>query len=390
MYTEQLKIDYPKETAVFCKIDYYTAVFYNSSFEKVLNDFLELGFDFSDPVLQSTYTRQAGYEDVICYTFGSGRVTAAYKNVVEDGESPFDTIYESVRLELSGKALDELRNHYDYPDYLDTVLHKFLPPDELGQRSMSVTRCDFAFDFVNYKFNIYERCREELRSLASENGTIKVKGRCRPVNFSVRSGAERTIYIGSNKSEKLIRIYDKAFEIQCKKGGIGKLPDPSINYDVKMWHRVEFQCRREWAEYFLLNAQDYLQVLKYVYSEYAFQDQQGNVTEFWQDLFDWILIPSIVQNAKYEHQKLTVESLKRQYRLCLFILNVFMAWFGKEKVFNDAILNFENAFSDEFYNSYQTRKILQRISILSGNRDYTHLKGAEAVSKNGNVILKLK
>lgn len=390
MYNEQLKIEFPKEMAVFCKIDYYTAVFYNSSFEKVLNNFLELNLDLSDPVLQSTYTRQVGYEDVVCYTVGSVRVTAAYKNVVEDGSSVFDTIYESVRLELSGSALDELRSGYEYPEYLDVVLHKFLPPDELGQRSMCVTRCDFAFDFVNYKFNIYDRCREELRSLASENGTIKVKGRKRPVNFSIRSGAERTIYIGSNKSEKLIRIYDKAFELTKKRGGIGKLPDPMIDYDVKMWHRVEFQCRREWAEYFLLNAQDYLQVLKYVYSEYAFTDQQGVVTEFWQDLFDWKLIPSIVQNAKYEHEKLTVESLKRSYRSSIFIINAFMAVFGKKKVFDDLEMMFEIAFSDEYFNSYQTRKLLKRIEILTGNKCFTNLNGAEAVSKNGNVILKLK
>lgn len=385
----QLRLEFPKEMAVFCKIDYYTAVFYNTSFENVLNGFLELGFDFSDPVLMSTYTRQAGYEDVIVYTFGSARITANYKFVVQDGSSVFDTLYESVRLELSGKALDELRGIYQDQFELDRILHKILPPDELGQRSMAVTRCDFAFDFVNYKFNIYERCREELRALSSENGTVKVKGRGRPINFSVRSGSERTIYIGSNKSDKLVRIYDKDFELS-KKGGLGQLPDQSINYEVKMWHRVEFQCRREWAEYFLINARDYLQVLQYVYSEYAFTDQQGNVTAFWQDLFDWNLIPAIGQNAKYEVQPMSVQSLKRMYRTSASLLCAFMAVLGKEKVFEDLCLMFETMFSSEYHNSYQTRKMLKRIDILTGKRDYKNLHGANAISIDGNVILKLK
>lgn len=386
---DQLKIDFPKNMAVFCKIDYYTAVFYNTTIESVCNDFLHLNFDFSDPLLCEVYTRQKGIEDLLIYEFLSGRIEVSYRFIVKEGSSVFNSVYEKIRLDLSGKALDRLREFYGDHEVLDRVLHTFLPPDELGQRSMQVTRCDFAFDFVNYKFNIYDRCREELNNIGYD-GRVRIK-RGQPVKYSIRNGSERTIYLGATRSEKLIRIYDKKFEMESKKGGLGTLPDMSIDYDVNTWHRIEFQTRRGWAEYFLINAQDYLQVLQKLYSDYAFLDQQGNITNFWQELFDWELIPAIGQNAKYEVQPMTLQSLKGQYGSSVLLLCAFAAVFGKEKIFDDIQLAFANQYSPELINSYQTRKMLKRIDVLTGKKNcYSDLAGADLVAVDGNFILRLK
>lgn len=379
-----------EKTGIFCKLDYFQAVFDDVDFNYVVNDFLEMDITFTDDVFNSAYERQYGYDSHLVFNIGPVQISAKYDQVICAGESVFSSVYSKVFLIISGQALDFLRSYYASPEEVDRILRKEPKLDKLGQPIWRVTRADFAFDFVNYKFDIYETAARELRSCASEQGTVKVKGLCRPISYSVRSGSEKTIYLGKGRSDRLLRIYDKKLQL-TKNGQLTELPDASIDYEIISWDRIELQCRNNWAYHYLYHSEDFMQVLREIYEYYSFIDKEGNVTDFWKSLFDWQEIPAIIQNAYFEKVPLSREVLDRQYDIGKQVILAYMAFFGKDYVYRDLEKEFYKSFLPDRLSSRRTKKLLRRIDCLNDfNNDNSHLLGAAVVNRAGKSILVLK
>lgn len=380
-----------EKTGIFCKLDYFQAVFDDVDFNYVVNDFLEMDVTFTDDVFNSAYERQYGYDSHLVFNIGPVQISAKYDQVICAGDSVFSSVYSKVFLIVPGQALDFLRSYYDSPEEVDRILRKPPELDKLGQPKWRVTRADFAFDFVNYKFDIYDTAAWELRKCATEQGTVKVKGLKRPISFSIRSGSEKTIYLGKGRSDRLLRIYDKKLQL-TKDGQLIELPDDSIDYDIVSWDRIELQCRNNWAYHYLYHSEDFIQVLREIYEYYSFIDKDGNVTDFWKSLFDWQSIPAIIQNAYFEKQPLSREVLDRQYDVGKQVIAAFMAFYGKEYVYRDLESEFYKLFHDDGVRTSRRRlRLLRRINCLNDfKNDNTHLLGAASVCRSGKNILVLK
>lgn len=380
-----------EKNGIYCKLDYFQAVFDDVDFDYVANHFLELGITFTDEVFNSAYERQYGYDSHLVFNIGPVQISAKYDQVVCAGDSVFSTKYSKVFLIISGNALDFLRSYYPSSEDVDRILRKEPELNLYGNPIWHVTRADFAFDFVNYKFDIYETAARELRSCASEQGTVKVKGLGRPISFSIRSGSEKTIYVGKGRSDRLLRIYDKKLQL-TKDGQLTELPDDSIDYSIDSWDRIELQCRNNWAQHYLYHSDDYVQVLREIYNYYAFLDKEGNITSFWQDLFNWEEIPSIIQNAYFEKKPICREVLDRQFDSGLQVMCAYAAVYGKEYVYNQLDKAFYNVFHNDDTNTRRRRKrLLRRVDCLNDfKNDNTHLLGASVVNRAGKSILVLK
>lgn len=380
-----------EKTGIFCKLDYFQAVFNDVDFNYVVNDFLEMGVTFTDEVFNSSYERQYGYDSHLVFQIGPVQVSARYEQVISASDSVFSSVYSKVFLIISGQALDFLRSYYSSAEDVDRILCKEPKLDKLGQPIWHVTRADFAFDFVNYKFDIYDTAACELRDCASPNGTVKVSGLKRPISFSIRSGSEKTIYLGKGRSDRLLRIYDKKLQL-TKNGQLTELPDDSIDYNIDSWHRIELQTRNNWAHHFLYHTEDYIQVLREIYNYYAFIDSNGNITSFWQDLFDWELIPQIIQNMHFERKPLSREVLDKQFDVGIQVILAFAAFYGKEYVYEKINKAFYQVFHDGDCNTKRRRlRLLRRIDCLNDfKNDNSHLLGAAVVNRASDSILVLK
>lgn len=128
-------------------------------------------------------------------------------------------------------------------------------------------------------------------------------GRSGGMCYSVRLGDQKTIYLGSGKSNKLLRIYDKKLQYQNK---LGECPYNEGAEVPESWIRLELQCRRETECHKLLYGSngDIMKVLRYIYDEFALVETDGSkygkerhVSEVWISLWDWETIGKIIQNA---------------------------------------------------------------------------------------------
>lgn len=375
---------------IFCKLDWFQAIFYDVTFDYVLNHFLEMNIGLDDAVTNASYERHYGcYDHQMVYDINGVTVSANYERVVSCEGNPFSTTFSRVMLIIGGKGLDFLRAWYDDPEDLDRILRKQPEVDAFDENIWRVTRVDFAFDFVNYKYDIYNTMFNELQELSYE-GRIKTKGIKSPISYSARTGSEKTIYIGKNRANRLLRVYDKKLE-QMKDGVLSSLPDDSVDYDVESWERMELQTRNNWAEYYFYGCHDYLQVLRSIYDYYSFTDREGRVSDFWQNLFDWEEIPVIIQNAKYSKLKLTKDTLVEQGRTSMDILCAFAAVYGLDWVINNLRERFSSHFWSENYKSRRTRKLLRRIDCLNDfKNDSSQLQGAKVANYDGRSILQLK
>lgn len=221
-------------------------------------------------------------------------------DVEELDVSVFDWVFPYVNITLSGSTLEFLRQ--SGVDVNSILFKPLLLPEGA---SYHVTRVDFAFDLVNYMPNFLDDCLEQVKRSALPSGRLMSKGQG-GMCYTVRKGnKEKTLYLGSTKSNKLLRIYDKNMQYQFKQGSNpyaegDELPDS--------WIRVELQTRRaEECHKLLYGCEgDMLKVLRYVYDNFALVESDGSkygqerhVSECWITLFDWEGISKIIQNANF-------------------------------------------------------------------------------------------
>lgn len=342
------------ESGIFCKIDWFSAVFNSCS----INDILAwLGIDHeSDDFFSRSFSRALGYDTQVTYAFDGVSIAVSYSLInhyaVDNTDiSVFDFVFDRLRLDISGTGLDAMRDKWldmghaagDFDDYLRQI-----PVLERGD--MHVTRCDFAFDLIDY-------CPDFLDSVISFCNSVTSSGGTRlPVctsngsslnggyKFSVRSGDQKTVYVGSPRSDKMLRIYDKRMQLTTDDGIWLK---NAGHQDCLSWIRVELQTRNGIAHGLCYGDGDFLSIFRYIYDTYAFRDlaspsNRSVVADFWDNLFTWEQLPPIRQNLhSVPLVPVTVRAKRYIYSSAFKSLMVLFASEGVSKTISDLASYFE-------------------------------------------------
>lgn len=281
------------EGRIFFKIDWFSMVFNDRCFNDVLK---WLGIDhFVSDFLDRQYLRSATWMPSLVFSYeGISLETSTYHvyGISEGDESVFDKIVPQLRLDISGSGLDFLRSQG-----LD-VDHYLRDWDQIPQPA-HITRCDFAFDLINYKPEILDLMIQHCRENATGSGRIQIFQK-QALKFSIREGDQKTLYIGGATSDQMLRVYDKKLQFTDRRTGVYK-DNPYNNPDS--WIRFELQTRNKKAHKYTYNTeQDAFALFKQIYLDYSFSQHirrggvEYKVCEWWQDLFDWDRLSLIVQN----------------------------------------------------------------------------------------------
>lgn len=290
-------------------IDWFQGVFYNVDFSYIFHDFLGLSHvPFEDPAVMKAMEYRLGYDWQLGYNYEGIIVTTHKNNLLtaqDDASDVFHYVFEHIQLKISGDGMRFLRSVV--PD-IEYRLHKQMHIDH-SCGTFHITRCDFAFDFLNYRTDILGELQSYLDQLYWDGArAVPVLSSKCPLKYSMRTGDQSTCYIGGTRGNKLLRVYDKLIE---SNGDLSKLPC-EVDFPVDSWCRVELQTRNEYSHKLLYGTNDGLIRLKELHTLFLFCDSERNPLAWWRDLIDWDTIGSIVQNAKYVEPVLTKSKLENR------------------------------------------------------------------------------
>lgn len=281
---------------VVFKIDWFTAIFEDCTFRDVLD---WLGVDpliYEDDFLRQEHLRSQGLDEVTIFEYEGisleCRNSLLYNLDIED---KFISVLPKIRLDISGTGLETLRQ-------MGINVDLFLRDPTKKYRSMHVTRCDYSFDFINYKPEFLDHLIEYCESNHTESNRLCCIGLTAALRYSVRTGDQKTLYIGSTTSDRLLRIYDKKMQYTDPVTGLYFKTNPYE--DPESWIRLEFQTRSKFADQFIYSLEDGLSVLKWIYERYAFADlstpaHRREPAAFWQQLMNWDEIPKLYTNYSF-------------------------------------------------------------------------------------------
>lgn len=299
------------KSGIYAKLDWLTLMFHDCSLNDVLEYFNQT--EFVSEFAGNMYEK-AGIQDNFVFVYNYIRIEIAkFYFYSQSSDTPvFDMVVPFIRVDLSGKALDYLRScEFDFYELR-------------AQRcllSYHVTRCDWAFDFVDYKPGFVDHLIEHLQTHSLASGRVPLASTHGAVKYSLKLGSEKTVYLGATKSDKLLRVYDKALQLKDADTGLWK---EEIPYDKELssWYRIELQTRNKTAHGLLMPGIDgqimeYIDILKYIFDSYSFADGtvDGNnvkrqIVDFWYSLFPWNEVQKkIIQNANYVQPKSYAERL---------------------------------------------------------------------------------
>lgn len=314
--------NYNGSSAICYKIDAVTIVFENCSFVNVL-DAVGLS-DFLTPdfvqLFSSRYLSSYGYAADVKMSFdGIGLQSRVHevlnafdlKNIdLIDSIDPhefFEKKLGYIRLDMMGKALDYVRSRGI--DIDNWVFKPFL--DQLPEgAAYHFTRLDVAYDLLDYKPEFIKLCKAACHLYQSDEHRISCAGINSGTTWSERNGDQDTLYLGKGSGDRMLRIYDKKLQYVQSGKYYSDCPyffENNITGEKLLpnsWIRIELQCRREKQCHNILYGENasFLGIFKYIYETYAIRQGQGRnvpVCEFWDDLFDWEIIPTIIQKTNY-------------------------------------------------------------------------------------------
>lgn len=277
---------------IYCKIDWFTVMFEDHTINDVLT-FLKLS-NFASEFSQNIFERCHGYDDYFVFHYEGISIEARkmYLYGSQEGDL-FDLTIPQLRLDISGTGLDYLRSTgINVESYFRTVSNY---PERFH-----LTRCDFAFDFINYMPDLCDKVIDHCLNHHLDSDRIAIYQMPSGYKYRVALGGQKTLYLGATTSERMLRIYDKRLQYIDHRTGIYVKDNP---YDNPVsWIRVELQLRRKSAAKICLSDSDSISILKYIYEQYCFADTEHTTqnnrrpVEWWSAIFDWDRIPQIIQN----------------------------------------------------------------------------------------------
>lgn len=284
---------------VYCKLDWLSIIFKNVDIQSVL-DYIKIGDCVSD-FLKGFYRFDSGLDQRFTFTYNAIRieVKTKYLWMYPVDENIFNFVIPEIKLDLSGSALDWLRaNGLNVDEYF-----KFNPFSS-DPESYHFTRVDYAYDFINYAPTFMDELVNFCLNYHTASGRIIRYKDSGSLVYSLKLGKEKTVYLGSVKSEKLLRCYDKRLEHVDLETGVYNKSNPYDNPDS--WFRLELQLRKYSANGSMKDLQSSFEsVLRQIFEYYSFADPgkhhlDRRPIDFWGKLLPWYdLKDRIIQNAKY-------------------------------------------------------------------------------------------
>lgn len=303
------------------KIDWFSAVYKDYTIQEIASLYR---IDVALPAyMEHSFSTSIGGTEFIAYDwmgckwFISNVDLSAIDPAILSTEGIFHVRFPKIKFDLSGLALEYLRHHFfegvNSSDTLDSWLR-------VPQKDVVATRLDVAFDFVNYKPELFHDMAEWVKYQESQgNYRLLCAGLPSGLTYSLRMGDQSTLYLGSTGCDKLLRVYDKKRQFYDPVKNIWTVPESSLSYGfVESWNRIEFQLRRQPANDVLYNeylndADFYKCVLQLVFKRYAFRDPSVSIdhkapvimpfwlslTPEWDRWMDLIPIKNFVESEPY-------------------------------------------------------------------------------------------
>lgn len=298
-------------------LDYFSHIFNNCTLRDVaewlnipdaLPDFLNNAF--SVPTARMMY---------FCYRYNHVKFFVPFLSIQKvkmsvdiESQEIFDLVFEEVKIDISGDGLNWLRVKYreiGMAETPDEYLRK-LPDIKRKNTETHITRCDIAFDLIDYNRAFLDDCVAYVQVLQEMGVSRIATGGVGGMKAEVHSGTDqKTLYLGTTQSDNMLRIYDKKLQYTDVRSGTWKKPCP-YGDDVKSWIRIELQLRNKQAHSVLYGSSDLtfnewaFTVFKFIYQRFAFMDKDydltyrsgGKVEKFWSALYEWDKLPSLIQN----------------------------------------------------------------------------------------------
>lgn len=316
---------------IYSKIDWYSCV-YNGYDPRSVLEWLNMYDTFVDLMKVHQMESDTGLGSFVVISVNGISLqfqVIEYDQLMADFEGSIISLYAHefswMKLDISGSGLDYLRDNGICVDDLFSDPLSRLQPDSERKRDFHVTRCDFAFDFVNLYDNFIQDFASYLhRGMYMKwfNNDRMPNGR-NSIKFSIKEGStESTIYLGSTGSDKMVRCYDKLKQMAPQ--GIWKQPVPKSFQEnetlpLKSWFRIELQARRDFADVCLMNPWGliddikdldirnqlcrvsdlrkfrWLPILSFIGDNFAPRDKDHQMIAGWKELIPWTCIPQLQQ-----------------------------------------------------------------------------------------------
>lgn len=367
------------------KIDWYTMMFDDSDFITVLK---WIGLEHCvDEFLSNFICRSSGYDDQ--FVFGFEGVSVSTKQFGFFGENDVDENwfykkFPKVRLDISGTGLDFLRSlGLDVDVYLRDVNSLPCPVEKCR-----VTRCDFAFDLINFKSTFVDELIDYCNTNATPNNRLCVYNKSNGVSFEVKTGSQKTVYVGSKNSDQMLRVYDKKMQYYDYNANCYKKANEY--HDPDSWIRIELQVRKMRACELCFGKGDLFSILRYIHDEFNFSDyvnttaQNRRPAKFWSELFPWDEIERLMQNRNFVQLRESVEDrLMGSFARGALIFAYAYSKFGPSWI--EDFLN-KYLLSLQVKESISDVRRLQRVLCRISSYGITPLSADRGLISDGNLI----
>lgn len=329
---------------IFGKLDWFSCMFYNTSIVQLF-EFLRLPEDLLTDFLANAFDQNMGYCTNYTLVFEGVSFHLDFDEFLllnYDYSKIWDYKFSKIRVDCSGSGLDYLRSlGFHEVGEIESYLNN--PDNYPGEidRDFKVTRADFAFDFINY-----DRCPDFVEKLLNwfysteynpdyrtPSGQINVGGTC-PLKYSLRSGDQHTVYLGTTRSLRLVRIYNKLMQYQKNGVTVKELPTCYSDIDIQSWFRIEFQTRHKEAGHYLFGFRTFKDILKILFNDYLIRDSHGKPIDFMLELYDWGSLQEIPYNTPFTEMKTVSKSIERTIRKNAFSIALFVARYGLKGLIN--------------------------------------------------------
>lgn len=313
------------------------------------------------------YERCRGFDNRFNFTYNGITLETADFSFYgkEINVSLFDVTVPKIRLELSGSGLDFLRSRG-----FDVDMYVKYPIDLPEGGAYHFTRVDYAFDFINYCPEFVDCMIDHIYHHKLPSERVPVLNLPGGIKVKLVTGGQKTIYLGSPQSDRMLRVYDKRMQYVDLGTGAYKKDNPYGNPDS--WFRIEWQCRNQFANSLIRSDLEHKHILKDIFERYAFSDSNSDKrsrrpVDFWLKLFDWSDVEKrIVQNAKYVESTSPEEEVIDRFQKVM--MRTFILYFslvgreGLEKACNDYLnsLSGSDPVSQRRYISF-----LNKLNLLS-------------------------
>ena len=328
---DKLFVDWDGSPSIFAKFDWFSCIFNNTCILDVLNciGLGDLATEDLNTFFRSFFVVSSGASTPdLAFSYNGVLVQVNTYNVFKELDIDdineltlaeplwvFKTRFDRIRLDISGSGLDFLRkSQIDIDSILPVPFELPINPDGSAAQ-YHVTRCDAAFDLIDYGSDFLKNCKLACHQLSDpRTGRVSVsKG---AVKWSTRDGDQNILYLGSTGSDRLLRIYDKKLQYIQKNIYLSDCPYRNGDFLPSSWIRIELQARRNDSGVILYDCHSFDQIFRYIFDKFAMRSLQyntdtyrrtGDILNIWTELFDFEKVAKIVPLLHFVQSKTLLE-----------------------------------------------------------------------------------